>query len=137
MIKDIWINLPVKNIQQSVAFFTSLGFSLNTQYDNSENSASLVIGDKKVVVMLFAESVFQGFIEHGISDTSQGTEVLFSIGAESREDVDLLAKNVIAAGGRIYSAPSEVQGWMYGCGFVDLDGHRWNSLFMDFSKMPQ
>jgi len=26
---------------------------------------------------------------------------------------------------------------MYGFAFADLDGHRWNQVYMDFSKMPK
>jgi predicted lactoylglutathione lyase len=63
-------------------------------------------------------------------------EVLFSISADSREEVEQLAEAVKAAGGQLFSAPKEIQGWMYGCGFSDPDGHKWNSLFMDPEKMP-
>ena len=63
--------------------------------------------------------------------------ILFSIDAESKDDVDALAKKVTDAGGTLYSNPTEIQGWMYGFGFIDLDGHRWNSVFMDMGKMPK
>ncbi|HEY0029285.1 MAG TPA: VOC family protein, partial [Bacteroidia bacterium] len=87
--------------------------------------------------MLFAEAIFKGFTRAGIADTKQGSEVLFSFDAESREEVDEMAKRVEAAGGTIFGKPSDVQGWMYGCGFTDPDGHRWNVLHMDMSKMPK
>lgn len=136
MTKDIWINLPVKNVSRSKDFFTSLGFTLN-QHGNSDISASMIIGDKHIILMLFAEAAFKGFTGNGLPDTATGTEVLFSISAESREEVDELAQKVVAAGGTLYAPPGENQGWMYGCGFVDIDGHRWNVLYMDMSKMPQ
>lgn len=137
MIKDIWINLPVKNVEKSVAFFKQLDFKFNTQYGNSSQSASLLMGDKNVVVMLFEETLFKNFTNHVITDTKQSTEVLLSISAESREDVDKLAKKAEVAGGLVFGKPGESQGWLYGCGFTDLDGHRWNVLFMDFEKMPK
>jgi predicted lactoylglutathione lyase len=62
---------------------------------------------------------------------------LFSFDAESREEVDEMAKKVKAAGGTLYAEPAENQGWMYGFAFVDPDGHRWNMLYMDMSKMPK
>ncbi|MDB5272308.1 MAG: extradiol dioxygenase [Chitinophagaceae bacterium] len=135
MINDIWINLPVKNVQQSKAFFKQLGFEFNTQYGDTDVSAGFVIGKK--VVMLFEESMFKGFAGNELSDVKKGTEVLFSIGAESKADVDELAQKVEAAGGTLYSKPAINQGWMYGCAFIDLDGHRWNALYMDMSKMPK
>ena len=137
MTKQIWINLPVKDLVKSKEFFTSLGFNFNTPYGNGPVSACMMIGDKGVVVMLFIEPVFKTFTQTETSDTAKGTEVLFSIDAESKAEVDELATKVKAAGGTLYSNPTEVQGWMYGFGFIDLDGHRWNSVFMDMSKMPK
>lgn len=137
MTKDIWINLPVKDVAKSSEFFKQMGFTFNPQYGNGPQSASLLMGDKKVVVMLFEESLFKNFTGNRIADTKLGTEVLLSISAESREEVDELAKKAEAAGGIVFGKPGESQGWMYGCGFSDLDGHRWNVLYMDFSKMPK
>ena len=137
MPKELWINLPVKNANKSREFFTSIGFALNTQYGNSEHSACLLVGSKNIVLMLFEEPAFEGFIQHQIADTTKGTEVLFSIDAESIEATDELAKTVENAGGIIFSKPNLHGGWMYGFGFLDLDGHRWNVLYMDMEKMPK
>ncbi|HMG14094.1 MAG TPA: VOC family protein [Saprospiraceae bacterium] len=137
MIKEIWINLPVKDIHKSKEFFTKIGFAFNSQYGNTADSACIVIGDQNLAIMLFTETIFKTFTTNNISDTNQGTEILFSFSSESREEIDQMAKNVEEAGGTIYSKPAENQGWMYGFGFADLDGHRWNMLFMDMSKMPQ
>jgi uncharacterized protein len=137
MIKEFWINLPVKDINKSKEFFTKLGFSFNTKYGNGPNSTGMMIGSKNIVVMLFSENAFKGFSQNNLVDTRQGNEVLLSFDAESREEVDSFAKNAEAAGGKVFGKPSEHQGWMYGCAFADLDGHRWNVLYMDMSKMPK
>ncbi|MDB5209069.1 MAG: extradiol dioxygenase [Flavisolibacter sp.] len=137
MTKDIWINLPVKDVNKSKEFFSSLGFRLNTRMGTSADSASFFVGEKNVVLMLFSEAMFKGFTANELADTSKGTEVLFSIDAESTEEVDEMAKKAVDAGGILFSKPALNQGWMYGCAFADLDGHRWNVLYMDFSKMPQ
>lgn len=137
MIKDFWINLPVKNITKSKEFFTELGFSFNTKHGNSDNSASLLIGQKNVVVMLFDETAFKSFTNSQVADTKEANEVLLSIGAESKDEVDEIAKKAVAAGGTSNHKPGEMQGWMYGCVFTDLDGHKWNVLYMDISKMQQ
>jgi predicted lactoylglutathione lyase len=134
MTNQLWLNLPVKNIERSKEFFSKLGFSFNTQHGNSPVSASLVIG--KNVVMLFEETSFKAFTKTDITDTSKTNEILISIDAESKEETDALAKKVEQAGGTIYGKPGEKDGWMYGFGFIDLDGHRWNVLYMDMSKMP-
>lgn len=135
MTKELWINLPVKDLEKSKEFFTKLGFSFDVRY-NSDDGASLVIGDKNIVVMLFKESAFKNFTGNKIPDSKQGTEVLFSFDAESREEVDEMAEKVVIAGGTIYAEAEDNDSWMYGCGFADLDGHRWNVLYMDMSKMP-
>jgi len=137
MTKEFWINLPVKDVNKSREFFTKLGFTLNPHYGNSAESASFLVGAKNIVVMLFAKSTFKGFTKNALADPKKGTEVLLSIDAESREEVDEMAKKAAKAGGAVFSEPAENQGWMYGCGFADLDGHRWNVLYMDMSKMPK
>jgi predicted lactoylglutathione lyase len=136
MIKTVWLNLPVKDLNKSKEFFRKLGFSFDTEHGNSEHSACFVVGEDKFNVLLFPEKTFKGFTQNEIADTGKGTEVLISIGAEAREEVDELARKAFEAGGRIFGEPGEKQGWMYGCGFADLDGHRWNVLYMDFGKMP-
>ena len=136
MAKDFWLNLPVKDIKKSKEFFTQLGFQFNAQY-SSDNSACLLVGEKNIVVMLFEEPAFKGFINRDIADTRQCTEVLLSFDAQSKKEVDELVQKVIAAGGKSNHQPSEMKGWMYGCVFSDIDGHRWNILYMDMNKMPQ
>lgn len=137
MIKDLWINLPVRDIKRSKDFFSKLGFTFNTKHGNSPNSLSLLVGEKNVVVMLFDEATFKGFTNSGISDSKQSAEVLLSIGADSIQAVDEIAKKAVEAGGESDHKPYEMKGWMYGCIFSDPDGHRWNVLYMDMSKMPK
>ena len=137
MAQDVWLNLPVMDLARSAAFFTEIGFARNPGPGNSENSAIFTSGEKKVVLMLFAQDVFSGFAGNALSDTTQGTEVLFSLGADSRKQVDDIAQRAKSAGGTVFAEPRESNGFMYGCGFCDPDGHRWNVLFMDPEKMPR
>lgn len=135
MTKEFWFNLPVKDVQKSKAFFTRIGFAPNPRFGDSYNQASLYIGEKQVVLMLFPEAAFKQFTGTEIPDLTNGSQVLFSIDAQSKGEVDELLEKVVEAGGTIFSKPKD-QGWMYGAGFADLDGHRWNVLYMDASKMP-
>lgn len=134
MTKQIWLNLPVKEVAVSKAFFSKIGFSFNEEHD-TPSSTCMIVGEEKFVVMLFEESLFAGFSQNEITDTKSSSEILISIDAESKEEVDDLAKKVQEAGGTIFAPPVESQGWMYGFGFDDLDGHRWNVLYMDFTKL--
>jgi predicted lactoylglutathione lyase len=135
MIKQFWLNLPVKDIKKSTEFFSKLGFQFNTQH-STDTSAALLVGEKNVVVMLFEEPAFKGFANNDVADTTCGTEVLLSIDAQSKEEVDEMAQKAINAGGTSPHKPGEMKGWMYGCLFTDVDGHCWNVLYMDMSKMP-
>jgi len=134
MTKQIWLNLPVKNVAKAKDFFWKIGFSFNEQHD-TPSSTCMVIGEGNFVVMLFEELLFKSFTQNELTDTQSGSEILISVDAESREEVDALAEKVTEAGGTVFSPPAESQGWMYGFGFADLDGHRWNVLYMDFSKL--
>ncbi|MGJ8594051.1 MAG: VOC family protein [Aquaticitalea sp.] len=137
MTKEFWFNLPVKDINKSKSFFKAIGFESNPMHDENEHLGSFYIGDKKVVMMLFPEDTFKTFTANELSDLKKGTEVLFNIGAQNRAEVDDMAKKVKSAGGEIYAEPGEKVGWMYACGFIDLDGHRWSVLYMDLSKIPK
>lgn len=137
MTHDIWLNLPVKDLAESIGFYKAIGFAANPGPGNSEHSASFTIGQKKVVLMLFRQDVFADFANSAVSDTAKGTEVLFSLGADSRGQVDDAAHRAKSAGGTVFAAPRESNGFMYGCGICDPDGHRWNVLFMDASNMPR
>lgn len=136
MTKEFWLNLPVKDLQKSKEFFAQLGFTFHPRHEHSEELAGMFVGHSPVIIMLFPESAFQGFTNNEIADTTKGTEMLISFDAESREEVDEVLSKAVKAGGTIYGKPTD-QGWMYGGGFIDLDGHRWNVLYMDQSQMPQ
>ena len=137
MIKDLWINLPVKNLAKSVLFYEGIGLTPNPGPGNSENSACFAVGEKKIILMLFAETAFVGFTNNALSDSSKGTKVLFSVGMENRAQVDDIAKRAKSTGGEVFKDPGESNGFMYGCGLIDPDGHRWNALYMDYSKIPK
>jgi predicted lactoylglutathione lyase len=136
MVKQIWLNLPVKNVEKSKTFFTEIGFSFNEAHD-TESMACMLVGESNFAVMLFEETQLESCIQNKITDTSLSSEMLISIDAQSKEEVDEFAIKVQEAGGNLFAKPAENQGWMYGCGFADLDGHRWNVLYMDRSKLPK
>lgn len=135
--KTIWLNLPVKNIKKSKAFFKAIGFRENPMHAKVDHLASFLIGENDFVMMLFPEEAFAGFAGNTISDTKKGTEVLINIDAQSKKEVDEMAEAVRKVGGKVFAEPGESQGWMYAFGFEDLDGHRWSMLYMDTGKMPK
>jgi predicted lactoylglutathione lyase len=137
MTKEFWINLPVKDLNRAKDFYTRLGFSFKPLPGNREDGACLIMGTKSIPVMLFEETQFRSFSDTEIADTNKGIEVLFSIDAENVDEVNHIADNVRKAGGKVYAEPGEKEGYMYGCAFIDPDGHRWTVLHMDESRMQK
>jgi len=133
MKNQIYVNLPVKDLKASNTFFESLGFALDPKFSNDQ--ASCVILGENLFAMLLVKSFFKTFTNKPISDAKKSTEVLVCLSCESRARVDELVKKAITAGGRTLRAPQD-QGFMYGHGFEDLDGHIWELIYMDSGKTP-
>jgi uncharacterized protein len=134
MSRQIFVNLPIKNMEKSQAFFKSLGFSFNPQFTN-EQGACMVISEDHNYVMLLVEPFFSTFTKKSIADTSKTIEVLVCISCDSRSEVDELVKKAVAAGASTPNAPVD-HGFMYGHGFEDLDGHIWELVWMDPNAAP-
>lgn len=130
MTTQIFVNLPVKNLPQSVAFFTALGFSFNPQF--TDDTATCMVVSDSIFVMLLTHEKFKGFTPKPIADATQSTEVLVCLSAENREQVDDTVRKAVAAGGSTYNAPQD-HGFMYAHSFQDLDGHIWEFAYMDLS----
>jgi len=130
----IFVNLPIKDLSKSVAFFTKLGFSFNPQFTD-ENATCMIIGED-MFIMLLVEEFFKSFTKKDVCDTSKNTEAIVALSVESREKVDQMIEKAIEAGG---SEPREKQdhGWMYGRSFEDTDGHLWEVFFMEESAIKK
>ena len=129
MTRQIFVNLPIKNMEKSQAFFKSLGFAFNPQFTNDQG-ACMVISENQSYAMLLVEPFFQTFTKKPVADATQSTEVLVCLSCESRAEVDALVAKARAAGGTVPNAPQD-HGFMYGHGFEDLDGHAWELVYMD------
>jgi predicted lactoylglutathione lyase len=129
MATNIFVNLPVKDLEKSKQFFTKLGYSFNQQFTD-EKAGCLVISEN-IYAMLITEPFFRSFIPNReISDTTKTKEVLVALSTDSKQMVDDLADKAIAAGGKKFRDPED-QGFMYARSFEDLDGHVWEVLWMD------
>lgn len=135
MINEIWLNLPVDNLEQSLNFFKTIGFQINPKFEPNQEMGSIKVGKKNFNVMLIIKSTFEKFNQHPITNTVLSNEVLISLDVESKDEIDSFANTVENAGGQIFSKPQWSLGWIYGFGFSDLDGHRWNAIYMDHSKL--
>ncbi|GAB4010862.1 VOC family protein [Spirosoma migulaei] len=134
MATKIFLNLPVKDLNKSIEFFTQLGYSFNAQFTN-ENATCMIISED-IFVMLLVEKYFKTFTRKEIADTRNVTEAIICLSAENREAVDDLVRKAVAAGATTPNEPED-QGFMYGHGFEDLDGHLWEVMYMDPSAINQ
>ncbi|HEX7810035.1 MAG TPA: VOC family protein, partial [Thermoanaerobaculia bacterium] len=125
MSREIFVNLSVKDLEKSKAFFAGLGFTFNAQFTD-DKAACMIISDK-AWVMLLAEPFFKGFTKNEICDTSRATEALIALSCESRAEVDQIVRKAIDGGGRHAMDPTD-HGFMYSWSFYDLDGHHWEVL---------
>jgi len=134
MATKIFVNLPVKDLDKSVVFFTSLGFSFNPQF--TDDKATCMIISENIFAMLLVEPFFKTFTRKEISNAHKSTEVLIALDAASRDEVKDMVAKAIEAGGSVYMDAQD-HGWMYQHSFADLDGHQWEILYMDETAMPK
>ncbi len=130
---QIFVNLPVKNVERSRAFFSALGYSFNPQFSN-DSALCMVVSDT-IYVMLLSEAFFQGFTAKPIADATKSTEVLVCLSCDGRAAVDALVAKALAAGGTA-PRPAQDHGFMYSHGFEDPDGHIWELVWMDPNAAP-
>jgi predicted lactoylglutathione lyase len=133
-VNKIFVNLPVKDLNKSVEFFTKIGFEFNAQFTD-ENATCMVISEH-IFVMLLVEDFFKTFTQKDIADSTKSTEVIVALSTDSRGKVDELVNKALAAGGKASKEPMD-QGFMYSWSFQDIDGHLWELFYMDESAVNQ
>ena len=124
----LFVNIPVSDLQRSVDFFESLGFSFNAQFTDATATCMLVGED--AYFMLLVRDRFAGFSKRPVGNAQSETSALFAIGVNSRAEVDEMVQKAIAAGGSPAAEPED-HGFMYSSSFYDLDGHHWEVFWMD------
>ena len=130
----IFVNLPVKDLNRTVEFFTKLGFTFNPQFTD-ENATCMIIGED-IYVMLLVERFFKTFTKKEVCDVAKDAEVIVALSAESREKVDQIMNRVLEAGGKESRDPQD-HGWMYGRSFQDIDGHLWEIIYMNETALQK
>jgi predicted lactoylglutathione lyase len=132
--RKLFVNIPVSDLQRSIAFFEALDFTFNPQF-TSPASAAMLVGEDAVFMLLTHER-FLDFSKLPIGDPHKTTNALFSISVDSREGVDDLVKRAFAAGGTRADDPED-HGFMYDWSFYDLDGYGWGVFWMDPNFVPK
>ncbi len=127
MPKAMYLNLFVEDLPRAKAFFEALGYGFNTQFTNDE-AAALVMSET-INVMLHTHDSIKRFTRKTLVNSKTSTETLIALQLESKQAVDALMENVVAAGGSEYREPDDY-GFMYARSFEDLDGHIWEVFWM-------
>jgi predicted lactoylglutathione lyase len=128
MATKIFVNLPVKDLNKSIAFFTQLGYTFDPKFTNDQATCMNISED--IFVMLLVESFYKTASTKAIADTGKVSESLICITVESREAVDTLVNKAVAEGAKL-PKEKEDHGFMYAWGYEDLDGHIWVIMYMD------
>jgi predicted lactoylglutathione lyase len=134
MTTQIFVNLPVKDLNETVDFFTKLGFAFNPQF--TDENATCMIVNNDIFVMLLVEKFFKTFTKKELCDTTKDTEVIVALSTETREKVDQMINKVIEAGGKEHRKPQD-HGWMYGRSFEDINGHLCDVIYMDTNALKK
>ena len=133
MVKQIFVNLPVRNLKRSIAFFSALGFRFDKEFTD-KNAACMVIG-KNMYAMLLEEKFFKSFNPKlGVTSARKKIETITALQMASRKEVDAITGKALKAGAK-RTRKTYDYGWMYGESIADLDGHIWEFFFMDVKKM--
>ena len=135
MAKQIFINLPVRDLPKSKAFYEALGAVNNPQFTD-DTAACMVLSDT-IYVMLLTHAKWATFTRKPITDTSQSSAVSLALCLDDRQAVDALVDAAAAQGGKADVNPAQDQGFMYQRSVEDPDGHLWEPFFMDMSQMPK
>ncbi len=131
--RQLYVNIAVRDLERSKAFFDKLGFSFNPKF--SDDKAACMIVGSDAFVMLLSEPFFKTFTKKAIADAASSTQALYAFSAESREEVDRLVKIAIESGGSPSMPPMD-HGFMYGWSFCDPDGHQFEVIWMDPNAGP-
>ncbi|MEO6232778.1 MAG: VOC family protein [Ferruginibacter sp.] len=128
--KKIWANLGVGDLKRTTEFYNALGFKPNGKHSVTNELTSFLVGDDDFVLHFFLKGILEANMKIKMADPKNAIEVMFTLSAESKDQVDKWAKEVEKAGGKIISRPEEFGEGYYGFVFADPDGHAFNVFFM-------
>jgi predicted lactoylglutathione lyase len=132
MVKQIFVNLPVKDLKRSKAFFSAMGFKFDRRFED-KNATCLILG-KNMFAMLLVWKFFKSFNKKGACNAKKDIETITALQVASKKEVDALTGKALRAGAK-RTRKAYDYGWMYGESIEDLDGHIWEFFFMDVKGM--
>jgi predicted lactoylglutathione lyase len=134
MAKQIFINLAVKDLKNSMDFYSALGFTNNPQF--SDDSGKCMVWSEYIFVMIMTHEKFKTFTTKPLADTKQHIAGLFSLSVDSVDEMNNMVSKGLSAGGTEPSAMKDY-GFMQQRTLEDFDGHTWEIFYMDITKFPK
>ena len=135
MPQQIFVNLPVRDLQRSIAFYKALGYEFNPRFTD-DKGACMVVADGSIYVMLLVQPFFQGFTPKPVADAHATTQMLLCLSMDNADAVKAFVAKAVAAGATQSTEPKDY-GFMYQHGYEDLDGHMWELMWMDPKAIEQ
>lgn len=129
MPKMIFVNLPVRDLAASTAFYVALGGKVNPQF-SGEKSTSLMFSDA-IGVMLLTHEHYRQFTQRPIGDARRESQAMIALTADSKDAVNATLTRAVAAGGRADPNPAQDLGFMFNRQVEDPDGYVWEIMWMD------
>ena len=134
MPRMIFVNLPVTDLERSIAFYEAVGGTKNPQF--SDDTAACIVFSETIHALLLTHDKYRQFTAKPIADAHATSSALICLSADSREAVDAMVDSAEGAGGRGDPGQKQDYGFMYGRSFEDPDGHHWEVMWMDMSQAP-
>ena len=135
MAKMIFVNVAVRDLPASTAFYVALGGTVNPQFSN--DAAACLMLSETIGVMLLTHGHYRQFSRRPIGDARRDSQVLLALTADSRDAVNEVIARTVAAGGRADPNPVQDHGFMFGRSVEDPDGYVWEVMWMDPAALAQ
>ena len=129
MPRMIFVNLPVTDLERSMAFYEAIGFTNEPRF--TDETAAAMQWSEHIVLMILTHPKWQSFTSKEIPDAKASAQVMLCVNLDSRDEVDAIVEAAAKAGGTIDPSPPQDYGFMYNRSFEDPDGHVWEPMWMD------
>lgn len=129
--ENVWLNLPVQDLDRTEKFYKAIGFEPNGKHFKKDELVSFLAGSNQLIVHFFKEEILAKSMMGAVADTSKGNEIIITIGSKSKEEIAEITEKAKQNGGEIHQQPQESPDGYYGSMFSDPDGHKWNLLLLE------
>jgi len=132
--KQLFINLPVEDLEKSAIFYNQIGFTNYPLFTDSNQKC--VVWSEHILVMLQSKEFFHRGKSKPIVYAKANIALTFTLPVESLEKVNEIIERGLNAGGAEPIAKID-EGYMQVRSIEDLDGHSWSIMHLDLDKFKE